>query len=511
MSSCGLPGEGAADEVICEVIRKLDALNDLAVALKDEALQSLADLRAAGEGSIDGIQNINYAASVTLGDYSAPDAPDEPDYSALGPTSPSFPTAPVITDPDPVDAAPTVPSGYSVPTAVVDTAPALPTEYTIGSYTVGTPPTVSGYAVGTVVVDTAPTVPAAYDVPAASGALISSTVIDDIFDRASARLARVSVKAERDASYMAAGMGLGLPSSALLLRLGKAQQETNERTSEAALEQSIQEGVWKREDVKVLHGMHIQNWPQKPELDLRSWQSKEQLDVTAYTAETDANIRGATANASILMDGFRTVETVGIDAYKAETDANIRGWPLKPELSLRTYQAYQGLTLDAFKSEVDGNIRNWPLQPGLEEQTWKDKETLDVEQYRAANVNKTQAYSTVVDGLSKAYSTQVTWVLGYLDAEGKRYAARLDGMRTNVASEAERRGWDEMKMRNALEQADKATGYAIEKAKTILEVQRQTEEAIAQLMVGLAQGVFSAANYNLQGSGSQAVTESIAS
>jgi hypothetical protein len=84
-------------------------------------------------------------------------------------------------------------------------------------------------------------------------------------------------------------------------------------------------------------------------------------------------------------------------------------------------------------------------------------------------------------------------------------------MKTNIASEAERRGWSEMQLRDLLEQADKATGYAIEKAKAILENTYRAEEAVAQLMVGITQAAMSAADYGLSGSGSQSVSETISS
>jgi hypothetical protein len=353
-----------ANDVLCEVINKLDGLNDLALQLKDEALLAIESLKQATEDGIGDITAINYSAD-TSGvsfTYTPPTEPTEPDYSGLGPSTPVFPDAPTITPIDPVDAAPAVPS--------------------------------------------------AYDVGAASASLIATTVVDDIFDRASERLTRVSVKEERDAVYDAAAMGLGLPSSTLAVRLLAAQQSANDKISEAALEQAVQEGVWRREDTKTLHGLNVQNWP------------------------------------------------------------------LHPDLELRTYQAEEGLQIEAYKSGLGA---------------------------------ETDAYVAVVNGLSKAYQTQVDWLTGYLNAETARYSARLDGMRANIASEAEKRGWTEMQLRDILEQADKATGYAIEKARIIIENTYRAEEAVAQLMVGMTQGVFSAADYGLSGQGTQSVSESIAS
>ena len=353
-----------ANDVLCEVINKLDNLNDLALTLKDEALSAINDLKLASETALDTINAIDYTVD-TAGvnkTYVPPTPPTLEDFSTLGPTPPTFPDPPTI-------------------------------EEFVG-------------------VDTPPTVPAAYTVPdATTTALISDAAIESIFDKAADRLSQVSLKEEKDAQYYAAAKGIGLPSASLLKRLEMAQQETNSKISDAAIEESIQEGVWKREDAKTLH-----------------------------------------------------------------------------ELA----------------------IRNWSLKPELEEKTWYNKESLDLEAYKAF-VSYANGYGAITDALATKYRAQIEWVLGYLDAENSRYQAQLEAMKTNIASEAERRGWSEMQLRDLLEQADKATGYAIEKAKAILENTYRAEEAVAQLMVGITQAALSAADYGLSGQGTQSVSENIAS
>jgi len=361
----GLCGTGIyANDVLCEVITKLDAFNVLALQLKDEALAALAALEADTLSAVAGITAIDYDGSAASGvnvSYSAPDEiPDISDFSGLGPTSPTLPAEPVVGD--------------------------------------------------LAEVDTAPVVPAAYTVPAATTALISDSDIDDIFDRTAARLARIGTKEERDASYRASSMGIGMLTASLTKRLQRAEEGTNQKVSEAALEQSVQEGVWKREDVKTLHGLHIQNWPLHPRLELDTYKAEEGLEVEAYKVEQDAK-----------TGGYRNIAAAQADVFRSE----------------------------------------------------------------------------------------VQWALGYLGAESDRYRSFADKLRADLAGEAERRGWSEMELRSVLEQADKDTGYAIQKAQVTLETVRQSSEAVAQLMIGLTQGVFSAADYNLSGRGSQSVTESI--
>lgn len=208
-----------------------------------------------------------------------------------------------------------------------------------------------------------PTAPAIPD----SGPLLDSTTIDDIWERAATRLTRVSTKEERDASYMASSMGLGLPSSTLLKRLDAAQQETNNRTSEVALEQAIQEDTLGREDTKALLALQVQQY-------------------------------------SAAWSGIQT----------------------------------------------------------------------------------------------------------YLDAESKRFSARIDNLRANIAEESERRGWSELQTRIAIEEADKNTAYALQKAKEINDTMITTQQAVAQQMIGLTQSMFAASNYGLSGSGSQSVNTSVA-
>lgn len=445
-----------ANDVLCEVINNLDALNVVADGLRVDALAALDDLKATSESGVANLDAIDYEAdtsSLSL-TFNAPTyTPSEPDFSDGGPTAPTAPTlaaAPVL------DSAPSIPDAYTVQTQAVATAPTIPEEFDIPPHSVGA----------------VPVLPAAYVVPPADSMLIADEVFDDVFDRASARLARVGAKEERDAMYQAASMGLGLPSASLLVRLERAQHGINTKTSEAALEASIQEGTWKREDVKTLHGLHVQNWPLKPGLDVQLF--------------------GATEGASTA-------------AYKALTDANLQGWNLRPQIALAGYQAEESLRLDAYKTETNASVTNWSNKPRLDVEAWQSKGQLESQMYQTAEGAKNANYSAQVQG----FGTESQWALGYLQAETARYAARLDQLKVDITMEAERRGWSEMQLRDVLEQADKGTGYAISKAQAILATTQQAETAIAQLLAGLAQAVYSAANYDLGGRASQSVSETV--
>lgn len=102
-----------------------------------------------------------------------------------------------------------------------------------------------------------PSVPTAYTVPDATTRLITDTDFDDIYARANARLAREATKVEQEAYDEMAEMGIGLASGPLLSRLAAATQKRAELVSEAAISRAVSEAEMLRDDVKTLHGLHI--------------------------------------------------------------------------------------------------------------------------------------------------------------------------------------------------------------------------------------------------------------
>lgn len=352
-----------SNQTICAVMQALDALGAEATSTKDAALAALADLNTVVSDGITAMDAINYTPGTAGIDdtFNAPSAvPAVPDFAALGPTSPTFPDAP----------------------------------------TTGTP----------AAVDAAPAIPSAYVVPDATDLLIESTTFDDIYTREAERLARLGVKAERDAVYRAARLGIGATSAALALGLKEAEEDTNLRTADVARDKATAEGTWLREDVKTLHGMHIENWP------------------------------------------------------------------LRPRIALDSYSSEEGLEIEAFK---------------------------------AGELAKTQGYESIVRGLASAFDSEVKWALGYLNAESDRYRTFIQKFQADLQSEGERRGWSDLQMKTALEEADKATGYAISKSQYILETLRETSQATAQIIGTLAAAIYAATDYNLSGRGSQSVTENV--
>lgn len=350
-----------ANDVLCEVIGKLDELQTNALSIKDLALAQLETLKDAATAEVAGYSNIDYTSPAAPGSYTPiVTTAEEPDYSELKPTPPILPDTP------------------SYGTAVT--------------------------------VDAAPDVPAAYIVGDADTQLITSTDFNNIYTRAKARLAKVSLKEERDAQYFASAQGIGLASASLLKRISAAQQKTNDRVSEAALQQAVEEATTLREDVKTLHQL---------------------------------------------------------------------------------------------------NIENWPLQPKMEQDAWAKKEELDIAAYQAVEGSKASIYQAATSGVVNLYRAELDWVNGYINAETERFKARLENIRTDLAKEAEKRGWEELELKHGLETAEKETLFALEKAKSTLAIIKDAEQAIAQMMIGLAQGIFSAADYGLSGSGNQNVNGSV--
>jgi len=117
----------------------------------------------------------------------------------------------------------------------------------------------------------------------------------------------------------------------------------------------------------------------------------------------------------------------------------------------------------------------------------------------------------VHDLAQKGYANDIQSEQARRGAETQRLNALVAEMQAQIASEGERRGWSQMQINDLLEQADKATGYALEKAKILADLTKDTNEAVAQLTTGLAQAIYAAANFNLTGSGNQSVNESISS
>ncbi len=221
MSMCNDTGTSYATQTICLVDAALRDLSDIADELKTDTLASLQALQATSEDGVTALEALSYDADTSGIDfvYVAPGvAPDEPDFSSI---VPAVPTAPTLGVAPTVGTAPTIPAAYTVGAHSVGTAPSAPAEYNVSAHAVSSGPTLpSAYTPGALpALGDAPTISAAYVVPNADTMLISSTVFDDVFDRASARLSRISVKEERDATYQAASMGLGLPSASLLKRL----------------------------------------------------------------------------------------------------------------------------------------------------------------------------------------------------------------------------------------------------------------------------------------------------
>ena len=166
--------------------------------------------------------------------------------------------------------------------------------------------------------------------------------------------------------------------------------------------------------------------------------------------------------------------------------------------------------IDEAEQNTNERISLPALENAIQEGEWKREDAkviygMENERY----VSRVGHYNAQID----QYSAQVgefSAQVGEYSARVGRYSAQTEHYAAELRREAERRGWSEMQIRDILEQADKATLYAVEKTKQILDITRQTDEAIAQLNVGLTQAIYAAADYNLGGSGSQSINTNIA-
>lgn len=545
-----------ANDVLCEVIGKMDEIFASSNETLTASLAAVAAFQASSEDAMNTVTEIDYeiATDGIPVDYTPSEDPVEPDYTGTGPVAP---VAPELSAAPGVTLAPTIPAAFVVPSHTVQALSTAPDAYNISDHVVTAGPTVpasysptsppsaitpptapTAYDPSAHAVDAAPTVPDGYVVPDADQLLIDTAVSDDIFDRASAKLSRLALASKRKSAYSLASKGIGLASVSLLARMKEADQELTDKLSESALEQAVTEGNWYREDAKTIHDLHIKNWPLKPKADLDSYKAKEDLDIEAYKALLDASIRAWDVSPRFELDLYKAQQGVEQDGWKALQDFNIRSWSLKPALDVDVYKVYESLKADTHQATTSANIQNWPMayeleikahqsveplkvdayktetsvgsnnwgeSPKLQLQAWESFDKLSAELYSTKVNSEATHYQASVSG----FTAEVQSTLGLISESTKRFNARVDLLQKHIASEAERRGWSQMQMGDAHEQADKATAYAIQKANAILEVTRSTTEEVAKLLVGLSQGMWSAQGYSLRGSGSQSVSESV--
>lgn len=188
------------------------------------------------------------------------------------------------------------------------------------------------------------------------------------------------------------------------------------------------------------------------------------------------------------------------------------------ETDMQTAQVAQDKTIqegewlrEDVKTLHELQIRNWPLRVQAEQGAWQAKESLDIQSYAAEQSNKVAVYQAAVSGLVENFNSQTAWAIGRVEAETGRYQARIQQQTANIASEAEKRGWSQLQIQTALEEADKETGYALQKAVAILSSAREVEGVILQVMGTLLSSQYTATSYSLHGGGSQSVSESISS
>lgn len=195
-----------------------------------------------------------------------------------------------------------------------------------------------------------------------------------------------------------------------------------------------------------------------------------------------------------------TAKTAALAEAEERTDLRVAD-------ATRDKAVQEGLHLrEDVKTLHELQIQNWPLHPRLVLDSYKAEEGLEVDAYKARELAKTQGYASIVQGLANAYDSEIKWVLGYLAAETQRHQVMLSEFKAELESEAERRNWSQMEINLILTEADKLTGYAITKSQFLLDTTRETSQAVAQLLAGMTQALYSAASYHLGGSGSHSIS-----
>lgn len=102
---------------------------------------------------------------------------------------------------------------------------------------------------------------------------------------------------------------------------------------------------------------------------------------------------------------------------------------------------------------------------------------------------------------AQVYEASTRGFAEYIEAETNRYRARLEKVKNHLMSEAERRGWSELQVKTILEKEDKRLYYSIERAKALVAVLTEVNGTVAELLSGLASGVWSAIDLGMSGRG----------
>lgn len=141
--------------------------------------------------------------------------------------------------------------------------------------------------------------------------------------------------------------------------------------------------------------------------------------------------------------------------------------------------------------ENNGRTVEAALESAVQEGQWKREDKKDILNLQAT-----------------IYQAGANGSASYLNAETARFQARLEQVKTHIQKEGERRGWSELQMKVILEKADKVVFYSLEKTKVLIASLEQADQATAQLLATMAQGLYAAADVGVSGSGNYSGSES---
>lgn len=524
MASIGGSGSGSpalcgseyyVNQVLCESINQLQDLLDRADVIRDLAESAFGELKDAATAAIPSISysGPSFQASAN---YSAPTSPGTalPDLSSDAPAVPALPSVPTAPSSITVDAysgvgaAPTIPdyTGVTAPTIppyVEGSAPVIP-EHTVGTW--GGNDEIPALAISTHTVD------AAYsDLDDADDGLITAAVHESMFDDNETRQARIGVGEERAASdfWSANAVTAYNPGNAAQLRA--AERRTNDRISESALAETIKRGEWLREDAKVLHELHIKNFD-----------VKETLDLGAYKAYVDALIGAYGVQYGHWYDWYGTYEDARVRAYEVQWGSRIDAYVAEENSRSKGYSVQHGSEIDAYTAQENAQIEAYKAQHGNEVSVFAAEEQAKSAAYGAewrakadvygvdANIYGTDGsvFSAQSSSTINLYNAEGQIVIGLTNAENERHNVLRNVFASEIDSETAKLGWSKAETDTLLQVADKEFQETVRVAELTVNNLIEAASRISELRTMLAQGLYSAANYNLTGYASQTVTGS---
>lgn len=334
----------------------------------------------------------------------------------------------------------------------------------------------------------------------AGNLIVSTSVWDNIWDRAAGDAARVQVAEEWEAANVTAGMGMtGLPNESLLSRIATAAQKARELVSKVRLEQAIQEATQRREDLWAavkesiaFEGMWLEfhNAIAGRALTAAIESVKAKVSVYNANAEVFNIIVGAIAQEVAAKRIELEIALAPLQVFSAQLEG-VKTEILKDEQIVKRwlgewdgYKSEGGLKLQQIESQTKG------YETTVDAKVKRQSALIEVEKLK---IQKFQEDLNLFKTKWDAISTKAKAIIDLTAPDIQIQELSLEDKKLDL-------GYQAAKSQQQISIAKDAPLVGIEKAKIQLEQSLSVLEKIAQLQVGVTQAYLSAIDANLNAS-----------